>query len=251
MTDWKSYLRTFHDARPGITEEMLVGCLDADGATPYRWLIEAVPSGAGFMVELACGSSPLLPLVAQRLVLGVDRSWGELQRAAAAGARVVCADAGGIPIPDGAADVVACSMALMLMNPLERVFAEISRVLRPGGALVATVPCSTPLTSRDLWVYGRLLTALHIRGLGYPDAVENVDTRLAAAGMVLREDSRRRFAFTVATPADVDLFLRSLYLPGVQDSAIEDSRRLLGRAARRGAGLQLGIPIRRIVAFRC
>lgn len=250
MTDWQTYLTKFHDARPGITEDLLVHCRDNSGATPYDWLVEAVPTGRGLVVELACGSSPLRPLLATRYVLGVDRSHGELHRSASRGARIVCAEARSLPVPDTSVAVVAASMALMLMARLDEVLVEIARVLRPGGLLVATVPSATPLSARDLWTYGRLLRALRIRGLGYPDAVENLGARLGNAGLTLREDCRRRFVFSASTVGHADLFIRSLYLPGVADSAIEGSRRMLHDAVSSGSGLELGIPLRRLVARR-
>jgi SAM-dependent methyltransferase len=250
VTDWRSYVDSFHDARPGITEELLVRCHDPAGITPYEWLVDAVPDGRGLVVELACGSSPLHPLLTRRAVLSIDRSRSELLLARARGAQVARADAAALPLPDASASVVVCSMALMLMAPLDRALAEIARVLQPDGTLAAIVPSSGPLSARDLWTYGRLLRALRTRGLGYPDAIENAGPRLAAAGLALRADTRRRFAFTAASSADADLFLRSLYLPGVNGSALHDGRALMRKAAD-GSGRQLGVPIRRLVAVRC
>ncbi|MDQ4089944.1 MAG: class I SAM-dependent methyltransferase, partial [Actinomycetota bacterium] len=56
---WDSYLVTYHDTNPGITEDCLSEARDAAGRSPYDWLVDAVPAGAATVVDLACGSEPL------------------------------------------------------------------------------------------------------------------------------------------------------------------------------------------------
>lgn len=41
--DWSGYLRVFHSAQPGITEQVLRHASD-EGRDPYDWLIEALPA---------------------------------------------------------------------------------------------------------------------------------------------------------------------------------------------------------------
>ena len=48
---------------------------------------------------------------------------------------VLDGDAAAIPLPDGAVDVVACSMALLNFDDLDASVAEAARVLEPGGRL--------------------------------------------------------------------------------------------------------------------
>ena len=72
---------------------------------------------------------------------GVDVSTAAVREAESLGldARVV-ADPADLPFPDGSFDVVTCLEVLEhLASPLEAA-AEIRRVLRPGGRLIATVP---------------------------------------------------------------------------------------------------------------
>ncbi len=50
--------------------------------------------------------------------------------------RVVCADAESLPFADGCCDLVFSNMTLQWCQNLDRAFAEIRRVLRPGGLLL-------------------------------------------------------------------------------------------------------------------
>jgi hypothetical protein len=59
-----------------------------------------------------------------------------------------------------------------------------------------------------------------------------------------RYDERRRFTFTVTDRADADLFIDSLYLPGVSHRRAD-----LARSIVRAAGpADIGIPLRRLEA---
>ena len=75
-------------------------------------------------------------------VVGLDHSRPMLlegARVAADGSRpLIQADARSLPIASGAVDAVACLEALEFMPSMPAAFAEMARVLRPGGLLVAT-----------------------------------------------------------------------------------------------------------------
>ena len=116
---WQPYLAGFHAERAGISETVLRRARRADG-DPYDWLRSALPDG-GPVVDLACGSGPLAPRVGRRW-LGVDRSPEEADLAAdRARGRVVVGDASAVPLGSGCADAVVCSLALMLVEPLDAV----------------------------------------------------------------------------------------------------------------------------------
>lgn len=251
---WPEYLKSFHDTRPGVTEQVLSRS-HGRATNPYAWLAAVPrPDSALDVLDLACGNAPLQPYLsspprAGRYV-GVDVSMGELVAARGAGrGPLVRADAAAIPLADGGVDVVVCSMGLMLLSPLAAVLTEIRRVLAPGGLLVATVPATGPLRPLDLPVVGGLVAALG-RGLRYPNdpAMRCMPRLLARAGLRLEADERRRFGYRLREEADGEVFLSSLYLPGLPERRYDRARAYLRALAR--AGVELPIPIRRVVARR-
>jgi len=246
---WPSYLADFHQRYPGITEAVLTRAHER-GRTGYQWLLESVPPH-GRVLDLACGSAPLWPALMGHPYVGVDVSAAELALALARGAGpLLRADATALPLATASTDTVVCAMALQIMTPLPDVLSEIGRVLVPGGRLVALVPDRRPLRGADLlWLAG-LVAALG-RTLGYPnDAAlrQRLPELLGAAGLRLASDQRRRFTYRLRTPADADLLLSSLYLPGEPAWRLRAARRWLNALAHVRADLP--VPLRRIVATR-
>ncbi|MGH2706226.1 MAG: ubiquinone/menaquinone biosynthesis methyltransferase [Actinomycetota bacterium] len=93
----------------------------------------ALPPGS-VVVDVACGTGDLcneLERAGYRPV-GVDYSPGMLA-AAHTTAPLLLADALALPVAEGAADGITCGFALRNVIDLERLFAEMARVLRPGG----------------------------------------------------------------------------------------------------------------------
>lgn len=104
------------------------------------------PLPEGPVLDLACGDGHLLALLQHaipRPLQGVDLSRGELAAARTRlGDSVVLhqARAQALPLADASLAAVTSHMALMLMADAPQVVAEIARVLRPGGRLLALVP---------------------------------------------------------------------------------------------------------------
>jgi len=88
------------------------------------------------VVDLACGTGDLCrELAAQELApVGVDLSFGMLA-AARTDAPLLQGDALCLPLPDASVDGVTCGFALRNFASLPPFFAELARVVRPGGRI--------------------------------------------------------------------------------------------------------------------
>jgi SAM-dependent methyltransferase len=145
-TEADRFLRDFHARHPGATSRALArGRLD-DGRSTYDLLADLVAPGQR-VLDLGCGDGYLLERLIVRghapdRLAGIDLSAEELaaarERPALAGVALAEEDAAALSAATGAFDVVLSHLAFMLMSDLERVAAEVARVLAPDG-LFATV----------------------------------------------------------------------------------------------------------------
>jgi SAM-dependent methyltransferase len=252
--DWDRYVTEYHDANPGITEDVLGDARDGEGRSPYDWLVEGVPAGASTVVDVGCGSGPVEGLLPGVRVVGVDRSAGELARAHADdGWRLLLrAEATALPVAGGCADAVVASMTLMILAPLEAVLAEVARVLRPGGTMVATVPvrAATPGPAGTP-AFADILGALGQADAHYPEPLVGPDVRrrFTAAGLTLDGHDTGLFARTVRGPEDAARVVRSFYAPGAGPDRLAAATEELQRRVR-SAPVGLTYRIRRLVAHR-
>ncbi len=107
------------------------------------------------ILDADCGSGPLFAALRDRgaVVSGFDASSGMLalaRRRLGDGADLRVADLGGpLPYPDDAFDDVVASLVLHYLEDWGPAPAELRRVLRPGGRLIASVdhPFAIPLIS--------------------------------------------------------------------------------------------------------
>lgn len=88
------------------------------------------------VLDLAAGTGDLCRELAAAALrpVGVDMSWGMLAHARTT-APLVQADALRLPVPDGSVAGVTCGFALRNFVALEPFFAELARVVRPGGRI--------------------------------------------------------------------------------------------------------------------
>jgi demethylmenaquinone methyltransferase/2-methoxy-6-polyprenyl-1,4-benzoquinol methylase len=102
-----------------------------------------LPPGAR-VFDLACGTGDLCRELqrAGHRPIGFDFSFGMLANART-DAPLVQADALRLPVPDASADGITCGFALRNVVSLEGLFAELGRVVRPGGA-IALLDASRP-----------------------------------------------------------------------------------------------------------
>jgi demethylmenaquinone methyltransferase/2-methoxy-6-polyprenyl-1,4-benzoquinol methylase len=94
-----------------------------------------IPAGST-VVDLACGTGDLCrELQRQELrPIGVDLSFGMLA-AARTDAPLLEGDALGLPVPAASVDGATCGFALRNFESLPPFFAELARVVRPGGRI--------------------------------------------------------------------------------------------------------------------
>ncbi|WP_020574288.1 class I SAM-dependent methyltransferase [Actinopolymorpha alba] len=259
--DWSAYLADFHTRRAGQVEQVLRRCTAA-GLTPYAWVLRPVAGRGRWVLDVACGSGPVAAELAAEqaggeieshpLVIGIDRSEPELMVARRRhGVHVLCADASALPFADESFDAVVCSMSLMVVQPLDRALAECRRVLRPGGMLAATVASPLPLRPGDARILGPLTARLRTPPRFPGGRVAGLEETLTRAGLVVMEDARERFGFWVRNAADAELLLSALYLPDVPDERRQAAADWLAeRASAKPGGVEVAIPIRRVLAIR-
>lgn len=252
---WRQYLANFHRERAGVVEAVLTRTFAGEhDHSPYRWLARAVSAGSRLVLDLACGSGPMSRELVQpgRTVVGLDLSAEELALASKRGPGPwVRADALALPFADESVDAVTSSIGLVVVQPLDRVIAEVARVLKPGGVLATIAPALRPLAPRDVRLLSRINTRLRTKPQ-FPGPVEltGLARTLLAHGMRRVEDARERYCFTVASRADAELMLSALYLPSTRKSRIEAATELLeDRLLRRGP-IEVAIPMRRLVAIK-
>jgi malonyl-CoA O-methyltransferase len=116
-------------------------------------LADALP-GSG--LDLGCGTGFFLPQLARRChrLHGLDLAPGMLQQAAlrGSGAHLVCGDAEQLPFADQSLDWVFSSLALQWCERPAQAFAELYRVLKPGGQLWFSTLLSDSLWQlREAW----------------------------------------------------------------------------------------------------
>jgi ubiquinone/menaquinone biosynthesis C-methylase UbiE len=97
---------------------------------------------AGVAVDAGTGTGRMAGHLARlgHVVFGVDRDGSMLRRAVDKGvrARFVRGDISRLPIRTSGADVATCALSLTHVSDLNDAFAELARVVRPGGAVVVS-----------------------------------------------------------------------------------------------------------------
>ncbi|WP_426572319.1 ubiquinone/menaquinone biosynthesis methyltransferase [Aquihabitans sp. McL0605] len=106
------------------------------------------------VLDLACGTGDLCRGLAGAGLspVGMDLSYGMLA-AARTEAPLVEADALRLPIPDASVDGVTCGFALRNFKELQPFFAELGRVVRPGGR-IALLEVAEPPNPFLRWGHG-------------------------------------------------------------------------------------------------
>lgn len=152
------FLAAFHNLHPGITSRALAGLpvvmAGRSFTSSYECLANEVleTEDPQTLLDLACGDGFLLSSFAVcgqsgLSLVGLDLSQGGLEAARLRlghGAALQQGRAHSLPIASASLDHVVCHMALMLMDEIEVVLAEVRRVLKKGAAFAAVVGTRPP-----------------------------------------------------------------------------------------------------------
>ena len=147
-----------------------------------RMLAEVLRSSAGpaVIIDVGCGDGSALAVAAEHnpahRFAGIDWSGDAVRRAHALGLTVLRADvtAPGLPVADGAADVVIMSELIEHLVDPDGAVAEVRRVLRPGGSLLLSTPNLAAWYNRGLLAVGiqPIFSEVSLRGVfGRPGRV--------------------------------------------------------------------------------
>jgi SAM-dependent methyltransferase len=157
----------------------------------HEQLFAGLPPDAT-VLELGCGTGRLLTHIRQTHpgTIGVDASFGMLSAARRKGApAVVRGDAYRLPFPAASLDAAYAILVVNLLADFGRAFAEIARVLKPGGQFLFNVP-----NLESIYGVGGLYVNLRGRTVGHNAAgyryshwfrFGEVQRSLAAAGLAI------------------------------------------------------------------
>lgn len=123
-------------------------------------LLTYLPAKADIAMDLGCGTGYFLPALARatasQQLLAMDLAEGMLSYARSHQANLDCywlgGDAEAIPLVDASVSVIFSSLAIQWCEDLPALFAEVKRVLKPGGCFVfATLGPNTLSELRTAW----------------------------------------------------------------------------------------------------
>lgn len=221
-----------------------IACLD-------RLTLEAIgETEIGTLAELCCGRGEALALLGSRATryVGVDISENMLQAAMASQrhprAAFLQADATRVPLADASVDTVVMLGGIHHVPARAKLFAEVSRILKPGGRFVFREPVSDFVLWRALraiiYKLSPMLDEKTERPLVY---AETVPVLIESGLRLLQYRTHGFFGFCLFMNSDVLVFNRLFrFVPGIRAitraSAVIDEA-VLGLPGLGRAGLQV------------
>lgn len=143
----------------GLAGRLLGSAMDIANSAPTRWAIDALaPRDGERILDAGCGTGAALAeaLGQARIVpVGIDPSQAMIAAARSRlgdGAELHAVDTSAMPFAEGTFDAALALNVFYFCDPQSRMVADLRRVLKPGGRLVAYV---TERTSMEAWPFVR------------------------------------------------------------------------------------------------
>lgn len=205
--------------------------LPAEVRTELLGRLQYFPLQPRVIVDLGCGTArgarELRRRFAGARVFAIDIAPGML-RAAQRGSwpwrryTCLCADAQALPLASQSVDLVYSNLMLQWCDDLPRVFAEVRRVLRPGGLLLfSTFGTDTLQELRAAWASADALP--HVSAFADMPLLAQALQHAGLAEPVMDRDLR------VDHHADVRVLMHGLRASGAGNAAADRRRTLTGR----------------------
>jgi SAM-dependent methyltransferase len=200
--DEPSFVREQY-ATPDNLRARKAAYVNAEGDDPREFVLEAVAAAKPRrLLEVGGGEGELAERLAKELgveVVGVDQSAAMVAEQRARGIDARVGDVQDLPFADGEFDLVVAAWMLYHVPDLDRGVAELSRVLRPGGVLVAVTNSVEHL--QELWSLARRENAVGsftFRSDNGEEVLlrhfESVERRDALGSIVMDDDAVRAYA---------------------------------------------------------
>ncbi len=150
------------------------------------FLDAAARRGERAVLDIGCGSSRIIQDLPA--AVGLDILLPKLRFLRDRHSRLVQGSIFALPFPDGAFDAVICSEVIEHVPAHPAVFAEMGRVLRPGGTLILGTPDYGRLLWRVLeWIYGKVLPGAYAHEHITHYTRDNLAERLRAHGYTIQD----------------------------------------------------------------
>lgn len=126
----------------------------------YRDRVASLLTPTTHWLDLGCGRGGVVEELHTGQVVGADPHYASLYAHRLPGLARVCAPAERLPWPEATFDLVCCSWVLEHLGHPARAFAEVARVLKPGGRFVFLTPNARhPLLALNRLLRGGRLVA--------------------------------------------------------------------------------------------